>query len=107
MTFKFDLSERDEAEASSFEVLSENAAGISFDDGIVTISKANYKHLAVDEGEYILMRYLAIEKNHAEVPKTVLLRAKRTATDVTISSQFDNYIFDDDEAAYLDIRSNC
>lgn len=92
-----------EVEAYGFEVLSENAEGISCDAGIVTIPKSNYGHLAVDEAEYILMKYLKIEKSNAEVPKTVLLKAKRVANDVRISCQFENYIFDDEHAAYLDL----
>lgn len=103
MTFKLELSPYDESEAHGFEVLSENAVGISCDEGIVTIPKSNYRHLAVDEEEYILMKFLEVEKNLAEVPKTILLKAKRNATDVQISGQWENYIFDDEDAAYLDL----
>lgn len=94
---------RHEARAFGFEVLTENASGISYDSGIVTISKENYGHLAVDESEFILMKYMKIERNKAEVPQTVLLRAKRVANDVRISCQFENFIFDDEDAAYLDL----
>lgn len=103
MTYDTPLSRRNELEAYEFEVLSENAAGISCDAGIVTIPKANYSHLAIDEAEYILMKYLKIEQNNAEVPQTVLLEAKRVANDVRISGQYENYIFDDETAAYLDL----
>lgn len=103
MTLKLGPSPYDETEAHGFEVLSENAAGISCDEGVVKIPKSNFKHLAVDEEEYILMKFLEVERNMAEVPKTILLKAKRNATDVRISGQWENYIFDDQDAAYLDL----
>jgi len=103
MNFKANISNDREPEAYGFEVLSENSEGISCKAGIVTIPKANYNHLAVDEAEYILMKYLKVERNNAEVPQTVLLEAKRVANDVRISGQFENYIFDDADAAYLDL----
>jgi hypothetical protein len=103
MVYKSSISKHSEAEAFDFEVISENASGISCDAGIVTIPKSNFGHLAVDESEYILMKYLKIESNKAEVPQTVLLKARRVANDVRISCQFENYIFDDENAAYLDL----
>lgn len=103
MTYKFDQSCHAHKEANGFEVLSENAAGISCDAGIVTIPKSNYGHLAVDEDEYILLKFYEVERNKAELPKTVLLKAKRTETDVRISGQYENYIFDDQDAAYVDL----
>ena len=94
---------RKEYQAYSFEVVSENATGISFGAGIVTIPTATYDHLIVDETEYILMKYIKIYRNNAEVPQTVLLQAKRVANDIHISDQYGNYIFDDENAAYLDL----
>ena len=103
MLYKSNSFERSETEAFGFEVLSENATGISCDAGIVRIPKSNYDHLAVDEAEYILMKYMKVERNNAEVPQTILLQAKRVDNDVRISCQFENYIFDDENAAYLDL----
>jgi hypothetical protein len=90
-------------EACNFEVLSDNAEGIRCEEGIVTIPKSNFGHLSVDEHEFILMKFLEIERNHAEVPKTVLLNAKRTKNDIRISGQYESFIFDDEDAAYLDL----
>jgi len=74
-------------EACDFEVLSDNAEGIRCEAGIVTIPKSNFGHLNVDEHEFILMKFLEIERNNAEVPKTVLLNAKRTENYIHISGQ--------------------
>jgi len=49
------------------------------------------------------MKFLEIERNNAEVPKTVLLNAKRTENDIRISGQYETFIFDDEDAAYLDL----
>ena len=103
MLYKSNSCKRSETEAFGFEVLSENATGISCDAGIVRIPKSNYDHLAVDEAEYILMKYMKVERNNAEVPQTILLQARRVANDVRISCQYENYIFDDENAAYLDL----
>ena len=103
MTLKLGPSPYDKSEAHGFEVLSENAAGIFCDEGIVTIPKSNFGHLAVNEEEYILMKFLEVERNMAEVPKTILLKATRNATDVQISGQWGNYISNDQDAAYIDL----
>ncbi len=103
MLYKSNTSGRNEAKAYGFEVLSENATGIYCDGGIVTIPKANYGHLAVDQAEYILMKYMKVDRNNAEIPQTILLQAKRVANDVRISCQFANDLVDDENAAYLDL----
>jgi len=90
-------------EAYGFEVLSDNAEGIQCEEGIVRIPKSNFGHLSVDEHEFILMKFLEIERNHAEVPKTVLLNAKRTENTIHISGQYETFIHDDEDAAYLDL----
>ena len=46
---------------------------------------------------------MKVERNNAEVPQTILLQARRVANDVRISCQYENYIFDDENAAYLDL----
>jgi len=92
-----------EFETSEFEVLSENDSGISFDGRVVTISKSSYDHLAIDEYQDILMTYKVIDKNRAEIPRTVLLKAIRTGDGVSVSSLSENFIFDDTNTAYLDL----
>jgi len=89
--------------ARDFEVLSENAEGIRCEHGIVIIPKSNFGHLAVDEDEFILMKFREIEPNHAEVPKTILLNAKRTENYIHISGQHEADIFDDEDVVYLDL----
>ena len=92
-----------EFETSEFEVLSQNDSGISFDGRVVTISKSSYDHLAIDEYQDILMTYKVLDRNRAEIPRTVLLKAMRTGDGVSVLSLSDNFIFDDANAAYLDL----
>ena len=106
MLYKSNSCEQSETEAYGFEVLSENATGISCDAGIVRIPKSNYDHLAVDEAEYILMKYMKVDRNNAEMPQTILLQAKRVNNYVRISGPYENHIFDDGNTAYLDLLQN-
>ena len=106
MLYKSDTCGRSESEAYDFEVLSENATGISCKSGIVTIPKENYGHLAVNEAEYILMKYMKVDRNNAEMPQTILLQAKRVNNHVRISGPYKNHIFDDGNTAYLDLLQN-
>jgi len=92
-----------EFKMTEFEVLSENDSGITFDGRVVTISKKSYDHLAIDEYQDILMSYKVIDKNRAEIPRTVLVKALRTGDGVSVSSLSENFIFDDVNAAYLDL----
>jgi len=49
------------------------------------------------------MTYKVIDRNRAEIPRTVLLKAMRTSGGVSVSSVSENFIFDDINAAYLDL----
>jgi len=54
------------------------------------------------DGEFAA-REFEIDRNRAEIPRTVLLKAMRTSGGVSVSSVSENFIFDDINAAYLDL----
>lgn len=103
MTLILDQTLRNENEIREFAVISQNASGVSCRGGIVIIPKSNYEHLSEDEYEHILMSFVEVKENKAEIPKTLLVKAKKTTTDVKISSEVENYIFDDPDWVYLDL----
>jgi len=70
---------------------------------MVMIPKESYEHLSVDEHEHILMKFIEVQENTAEIPQTLLLQAKKTMTDVKILGQFENHIFDDGDTIYFDL----
>jgi len=83
--------------------ISKNAADISRKGGIVRIPKANYDHLEIDEFEHILMKFLEVQENTTEFPKPLRLKAKKTLSEIRLSGQIENYIFDDGETIYFDL----
>jgi len=103
MTYLLDQTIAEEDEIRDFEIISQNASGVSCKGGIVIIPKANYEHLSVDDCENILMKFIEVQKNKTEIPKTVLVQARKTPADVIISGQLENYIFDDSDRVYLDL----
>jgi len=90
-------------ESTKLEVISENTVSEPINERVSTLSKCFYDHLAVDEYQDILMSYQVIDKNHTEMPKTVLSNANRTDDGVSVSNISENFIFEDTNLAYLDL----
>lgn len=103
MTLLIDQTTITEDEIENFEIISQNSSGIICKGGIVVVPKSIYEHLAVDDYEHILMKFVEVQKNNTEIPKTLLMKARKTSADVKISGRLENYIFDDTDTVYLNL----
>lgn len=91
---------------TDFKVVTENPSGVSFDGRTVKISKPAFNHLAVGEDEDVLMTYVLVDEYNAEIPKVILLNAKRCSHGITVTGSVANPIIDTESCVYVDLSGS-